>query len=296
MIEYLATFRFGFYFTFETDRTTNPYGSRDLAQALAAMNNPFHRLVHEELFRSMVVNQSAGENESDRLDRWNRAWAHNLQIAHRLLYALVLSRLLIFEKFLSIANRTGFGTTKDIYRAWCLLQLVPHLSGKRDIFSQVFRRVSILSNDSAAEECTAILERIRDNYGIEDLAVAVDEAQAGTALYETSFGPYYHKADPNAFAANTRPVLKPVIEILQSAIDPAKIIVSGTKISRDTILEALVSTSAKPPREFPEPVPLGDMFGDDKLKAFVDHFLSEGFWTRLNVRTRHEVAFWFPGR
>jgi len=296
MIEYLAAYRFGFYFTFETDRSTNPYGSRDLAQALATINNPFHKLAPNEPFRPMVISRFTGENESDRLDRWNRAWTHNFQIAERVLNTLVLSRLLVCEKFLEIADMTGFGNAEDIRRAWCLLQLVPHLSGKGDIFSQVFRRVSILSASSAADECARAVSRIRKNHRIEDLAIAVDEAQAGTALYATSFGPYVHIADPNDFASNTRPALKPVIEILQLTINPAKILISGTKISRDAILEALVSTSAKPPREAPESVPLGDMFGDEKLKSFVDHFLSKGFWTRLSVRTRNEVAFWFPGR
>jgi len=296
MIEYLATCGFGFYFTFGTDCTTNPYGSRDLACALTTMNDPFHKLSSQNPFQSMVADQLAGENGADQFGRWNQAWSHNLGIAERVLETLVLARVLVCERFLEVATKNHFGSTEAIRRAWCLLQITPHIFGTGDIFLQVFRRVSILSARAAADEYDEAMRRIEERYGISDIALAVDEAQTGTATYEFSFGPRFHKADVTAFRLNARPVLKPVIQVLESALAPRKILISGTKIKRNAIFESLLAGAGTTAQESPDPVMLGDMSSDDKLGAFVDHFLSNGFWARLGGRTRREIACWLSGR
>ncbi|KAH7079825.1 hypothetical protein BKA62DRAFT_802627, partial [Auriculariales sp. MPI-PUGE-AT-0066] len=152
--EYLARNGWGFYFTFEVDRTSSPYGSADLSYAIVHTRDQRFRLPDQEPFVPVVdpSDVTDGDSVEQKRRRWELRWQNNEAIAEHAFTNLLLARLLVYDAFCKAV----------LQRAWCLLQIVPHLSGDGDIFLHMFRAVKLVKQTVAADLIKTLRTRLRN--------------------------------------------------------------------------------------------------------------------------------------
>ncbi|KAH7104354.1 hypothetical protein BKA62DRAFT_504319 [Auriculariales sp. MPI-PUGE-AT-0066] len=302
ILEYLARISSGLYFTFQADKTTNPYGSRDLECAIELMADPAFRADNQESFVTIVEEQRDNDEDAvKRQKRWNFDWANNKKIAAHAFTNLLLSRILVYEAFCRAITRGGIpARSPAVRRAWCLLQVAPHLIGGDDIFLSIFQQVQLLSRSSAEARLKQVTRHLVSEGFYPLNTVAIDEAQLGTRRHTTCFGPDEKKSLKNdqgqAFKQMRRPVLKPLVKILNLLHTVKRIIVSGTKINRMDIEEALGSALGKH-KKVDEPIPVfGENDRRERIFRTLDIFTCKGFSYSLSEETQNDIIFYLQGR
>ncbi|KAH7098593.1 hypothetical protein BKA62DRAFT_759214 [Auriculariales sp. MPI-PUGE-AT-0066] len=282
VLEYLAQTEWGFYFTFEVDPTSSPYGSADLTCAIVLMRDPKFRLPGQDPFLAVVSasDVSDGGSADEQQTRWQLRWHNNDEIADHAFTNLLLARVLVYEAFYKAVKESGENNETTLRRAWCLLQVAPHLSGCGDIFLKIFETVQLVEREVARN-------LIKD---------PIDEAQSGARTFSTCFGPS-HESQETTFVKMTRPVLKPLVKTMTSQVKFKKTIITGTKIDQDAVEEALQSTVAKQASVNRDVAPLlGENDSAARIERVLNIFFGAGFAEDLPWATRRELLFWMQGR
>ncbi|KAH7098602.1 hypothetical protein BKA62DRAFT_759218 [Auriculariales sp. MPI-PUGE-AT-0066] len=298
VLEYLAQIEWGFYFTFEVDRTTSPYGSADLTYAIILMSDQRFRLPDQDPFLAVVnaSDTSDGDSEEKQQARWQSRWQNNEEIAAHAFTNLLLARLLVYEAFYKAVVRSGEDNEATLRRAWCLLQVAPHLSGCGDIFLRMFRAVRLVKNKVANDLGQVLLNRLATARFPHIAILAIDEAQSGARTFSTCFGPST-KSQATTFVEMTRPVLKPLVKTMTSLVDFKKTMVTGTKIDQNAVVEALQSTVAKQVSvDRDVAFLLGENDNAARIERVLNIFFGTGFAEDLPLATRRELLFWMQGR
>ncbi|KAH7100107.1 hypothetical protein BKA62DRAFT_620532 [Auriculariales sp. MPI-PUGE-AT-0066] len=298
IFEFLARVAWGFYFTFEVDHSSTPYGSADLSYAIILMADQQFRLPGQEPFVPLVLpsDVSDGGSVERQHKRWETRWQNNDRIAQHAFTNLLLARMLVYDAFCKAVAQSGVVDCAVLQRAWCLLQIAPHLSGVGDIFLRMFRAVQLVKQTEAQSLITMLINRLRDARFPPLKILAIDEAQSGTRTFSTCFGPST-KSQATDFMKMTRPVLKPLVKMSFLLGDFKKLIVSGTKIDQNAVLEALTSTVAKQASSDRDVAPsLGENDSEKRIQKLLDIFFGEGFAGSLSQSTRREILFWMQGR
>ncbi|KAH7052417.1 hypothetical protein BKA62DRAFT_818341 [Auriculariales sp. MPI-PUGE-AT-0066] len=266
IFEYLACVEWGFYFTFEVDPVTSPYGSADLTDAIVLMHDQRFRHADQQPFVPVVEHSDVSDEDS--VEKRRARWA-----------------------FCKAVRNSGEVNRATLQRTWCLLQVAPHLSGLGDIFLRMFRAVRLVDTKVAQNLITNLVRQLRAA-GFPSLrTLAVDEAQSGTRTFSTCFGPN-PKSQATEFEKMTRPVLKPFVEAVFKRGKFNRLIASGTKIDQDAVLEALSSTVAKQGSLDRDVAPLlGQNDDEARIHSVLDIFFGDGFSGRLPSATQREISF-----
>ncbi|KAH7100157.1 hypothetical protein BKA62DRAFT_802141 [Auriculariales sp. MPI-PUGE-AT-0066] len=298
IFEYLARMSWGLYFTFEFDRTSNPHGSADLSYAIILMRDQQFRLPGQEPFLPIVKcdDVSDGGSVEQQHKRWETRWQNNDKIAQHAITNLLLARLLVYNAFFKAVAESKVVNRAALQRTWCLLQVAPHLSGLDDIFLRMFRAVKLVKKSVSEALISTLLDYFKLTKYPRLLVLAVDEAQSGTRTFSTCFGPD-SKSQATDFPTMTRPVLKPFVQKVFLSGKFQKLIVSGTKIDQDAVLEAIASTVAKQASLDRDVAPLlGENNSEATISRVLDVYFGPTFWKSLPEATRREILFWMQGR
>ncbi|KAH7098343.1 hypothetical protein BKA62DRAFT_372399 [Auriculariales sp. MPI-PUGE-AT-0066] len=298
IFEYLTQMAWGLYFTFEVDRTTSPYGSADLSYAITLIRDQQFHLPDQPPFVPIIKESdvSDGGSVERQHERWESRWQNNDKIAQHAFTNLLLARMLVYDAFCRAVMESGEVENDALQRAWCLLQVAPHLSGLGDIFLKMFRTVQLVEPTAAGALIAKLLLRLKATKFPRLKVLAIDEAQSGTRTFSTCFGPD-SKSQATEFAKMTRPILKPLVQRVFMKGEFQKVIVSGTKIDSSAVLEALASTVAKQASVDRDVAPLlGENGTADTIHNVLDIFFGKGFSGRLTPATRREILFWMQGR
>ncbi|KAH8101085.1 hypothetical protein BXZ70DRAFT_1007485 [Cristinia sonorae] len=257
MLERLCTI-FGLYFSF---KRSGWIGSRDMEDMLTSLD---------------VSNRFSGNVfSSGKLDL--KALENNKNITHHRLSQVLLARLTVFNIFLNMFRDHHPNPTREkTHEAkilWTLIQVAPMnlLEPDVDSFSTLSTIYLNASNDylqNRIKELThAITTTLCDLDGRSSLLVVFDEAQVVSDLHIGSFASEDQKAE--------RSLLKAFITSLMSSGPWFPLIVSGTALSLNSVIQSIASSDAKV-----QEAPIhqeGDLSRHDDFVAYFSRFVPPAY-------------------
>ncbi|KZW00178.1 hypothetical protein EXIGLDRAFT_722745 [Exidia glandulosa HHB12029] len=287
----LLSLEYGLYFTGLWQQPQDPYGSRDVQDAISLFpeRNEHEAVAYFEPLAGLV-------NPKDPSVLTFRTTNH--EIARHMFLIVILSRLIVLEAFVkkwSIRARHDGLSADDARRAgarlWCRLQIYPKLGKDKDIFNSLTTAMLRASPKSVLDQIGKLVSKLESeaySWCFRLRFVVVDEAQRLCGLY------------PNAFCASDgatpRPVLRPLVLVLREVFASPQILVAGTKLGEDIVRDAIGSTIGKPNSTLRSFHDLGGGADAERITALLKRFFGEVYVARIPAPILSDVTFWLPGR
>lgn len=270
----LLSRRLGFFFTYFADTHVSPYGPIDFTMFLSDpsyLRSDSGDFVHSHIFRP---SSSPGREVTPDIANQRNV---NRQIIEKIILAALLTRLLVFDHFLTVAAPFNL-TPTQLASKWLILQLRPQQLMKTDIFHSIMARVNMETMDTIN---TALAFLLNKHAHLAPLVV-IDEAQIGCDPGLGAFGL------DNGMPCGS---IKQLVATIGTCLPSSPIIISGTSLDPSAISEG-IALSASSIRNLSSFCDFGAFDHRDQVDRYVRHFLGRD----VAPWEIDQLHFWLRGR
>lgn len=311
VLEHLCL-NWGLYFT--CDQLLSGVGSQDVADASERVR--LHPDFTEELpCRLRLPKPPLTSHWETRLKDWTqttegeeytKALKVNVKIAHCELLAVLLARLHVFHRYISILGPDTTRWPQHCKRTWLYLQLYPDLLSSGDIFKELIVSINGVFHQGDSEDLdqklhtlrellAKVIASIRDHDALASqdhvMQFGIDESQR----FATEMGQGFSSSIwgiPKGFLRELAKCWND--ELIKNRLKKA-FIFTGTGLSKALIDDALSSIVAKPG-------PIEDVhetggFDDGLVQAkYVREYFPPQIWEQIGEDLMRRVYYWLRGR
>ncbi|KAG6883697.1 hypothetical protein C0993_004557, partial [Termitomyces sp. T159_Od127] len=268
----------GFYFTCGTNdfQLCNEIGSSDVRRVISDQQDGY--------LRAMGLKKTLEDNSDLSI---------NEDCAQRCFQAVMCARLLVFTSYLK-ALVTRSDMMIDAKKIWMLIQVDTRLlarssdmsgSTQSDIFLELTTLLCYAKPKEIALQNRLLFAACRHTIAGQVYCI-IDEVQTATNRFQNAF---------RSGSGTGRPVLRPMLQVFTQ--HELKIIVTGTSLEHDTIIEALSSSLGKKAVLGKGVTATGSWMNEADIRIYLSYYLPDSYLkTRSGVELLERACYWLRGR